>query len=418
MARYLRGTITSEHVQSGRPARAGSLPCLGGEDVSDARSRFGIVFGTLSHWHQPMRSYHCVCDNIIFFDNSQCLLCSRELGFCPVCRNLVGLLPQQGGYFQCGNPACGAELAKCFNYSQYNVCNRCVPHDTAAPGTLCDCCRFNDTVPDVAVPGNAKKWHRLEKAKRRLFYDLSELGLPYGTAADGVHPPLTFDFKADVIPAGNFWRSNGNAEKVYTGHTNGRITINIREADYVEREKLRVDLGEAHRTLIGHFRHEIGHYYWDMLVKGRREDESRAAFGDHEHPTYAESLEKYYRDGATAAWRERFISAYSTMHPWEDFAETWAAYLDMVSGLDTAQHMGLRGESDAVHADLDAMLFRYQGLGIALNEMNRSMGLLDIVPDVFVAPVVEKLRFIHDLVQLGRAENGALGSQPAIVAAV
>jgi hypothetical protein len=363
-----------------------------------------------------MRTYRCVCDNNIFFDNSQCLACKRTLGFCPVCRNLVALLPADDGTFRCGNSACSAELAKCLNYSQFNVCNRCVTHE-AGTGALCDCCRFNTTVPDLAVAGNWSKWHRLEMAKRRLFYDLSEVGLPYGTAADGIRPPLAFDFKADAIPAGNFWRSNGAAEKVYTGHNEGHITINIREADNVEREKLRVDLGEAHRTLIGHFRHEIGHYYWDLLVKGRREDESRAVFGDHDHPTYDEALEKYYRDGAPADWPERFISAYSTMHPWEDFAETWAAYLDMVSGLDTAQHIGLGGETDPVHADLDAMILRYQSLGIALNEMNRSMGLLDIVPDVFVAPVVEKLRFIHDLVQSGRAENGALGGQPASVAA-
>ena len=162
-----------------------------------------------------MRSYRCVCDNKIFFDNSQCLACGRELGFCPVCHNLAALLPQEGGGLRCGNPDCGAELAKCFNYSQHNVCNRCVAndHSSAAAGELCDCCRFNETVPDLSVAGNWYKWHRLEKAKRRLFYDLSELGLPYGTAADGVQPPLAFDFKADVIPAGDFWRSNGRRKR-------------------------------------------------------------------------------------------------------------------------------------------------------------------------------------------------------------
>ena len=169
----------------------------------------------------------------------------------------------------------------------------------------------------------------------RVFYDLGELGLPYGMEADGVEPPLDVrhsrrtSCRAEIL-AGR----SATTERVYTGHAAGRITINVREADDVEHEKLHVELGEAHRTLIGHFRHEIGHYYWDQLVKGHHEDESRAVFGDHDNPTYAEGLERYYKDGPPADWAQNFISAYATMHPWEDFAETWATYLDMISGLD------------------------------------------------------------------------------------
>ena len=355
-----------------------------------------------------MRSSRCVCHSVIFFDNSQCLACGRELGFCPVCRYLTALLAVDGGGYRCGRTECGAALVKCLNYSQYNVCNRCVAADCPSEDGLCDCCRFNDTIPDLSIPGNVRKWYLLEAAKRRLFYELGELGLPYGAAGDGVEPPLQFDFKADAIPHGNIWRSMGTREKVYTGHNAGRITINIREADTVQREKLRVEMGEAQRTLIGHFRHEIGHYYWDQLVKGRREDECRTVFGDHDQPTYAEALETYYQNGPPVDWRQRFVSAYGTMHPWEDFAETWATYLDMVSALDTAQHVGLGGQTDASHADLDAMIIRYQQLGLALNELNRSMGLLDLVPEVFVPPVIEKLRLIHHLVLQGRAENGEL----------
>lgn len=361
-----------------------------------------------------MRNYLCVCGNIIFFDNSECIACGSELGFCPQCRNIVALLPQEGGY-RCGNLDCGAALVKCLNYSRHNVCNHCLV-DAATDEGLCDCCRFNETIPDLSAPGHWQKWQRLEAAKRRLFYDLGQLGLPYGTAADGIQPPLSFDFKADVIPRNDFWRSSGKAEKVYTGHASGRITINIREADDVEREKLRVDMGESQRTLIGHFRHEIGHYYWDMLIKGRREEESRAVFGDHDHPSYQEALETHYANGPPADWTERCISAYASMHPWEDFAETWAAYLDMVSGLDTAQHVGFGGQADPVHASLDDMVIRYQQIGIALNEINRSMGLLDVVPEVFVPPVIDKLRFIHELVLRGRDENGILtpATHPAV----
>ena len=361
-----------------------------------------------------MRQYRCVCNATVFFDNSRCLACSRELGFCPTCRQIVALLPRGDGHWRCGYASCSAVVAKCDNYSRHNVCNRCVP--VAASGAhslLCDCCRFNATIPDLKVAGNWEKWRRLELAKRRLFYDLDELGLPYGKSTDKIGSPLRFDFKADVVPPTDLWRSLNKAERVYTGHVAGRITINIREADNVERERLRTDFGEAHRTLIGHFRHEIGHYYWDQLVRGRREAECRAVFGDHERPTYSEALDRYYKNGPLANWSERYISAYATMHPWEDFAETWATYLDMVSCLDTAQHVGFGGEVDAVDAPCDAMIKRYQQIGIALNEVNRSMGLLDVVPEVFVEAVVHKLEFIDQLVRLGRAENAIRGAPTA-----
>lgn len=344
-----------------------------------------------------MRRYQCACHNSIFFDNSQCIACGAELGFCPGCRQLVALIPTEAGY-QCGNPECGVGLVKCFNYSEFGVCNRCLMLRTAIEEELCDCCRFNQTIPDLTINGNLERWRRLEAAKRRLFYDLDTLGLPYGAGNDLVDSPLAFDFKADAIPQGFYWRRTGKGETVYTGHANGLITINIREADDVQREMLRVEMGESQRTLIGHFRHEIGHYYWDLLIKGKLEEESRAVFGDHDRPTYAEALERYYQQGSLSDWQTRFISPYATMHPWEDFAETWAAYLDLVSNLDTAHHNGFGSEPDFLEDDLKTLVAEYQDLGIALNEINRSMGLLDVVPEIFVQPVVEKLEFIHRVV--------------------
>ncbi|MGE3315860.1 MAG: putative zinc-binding metallopeptidase [Planctomycetaceae bacterium] len=360
-----------------------------------------------------MRTFQCSCRNPVFFDNSQCLACGKELGFCPVCQNLVDLRPDERNAFRCGNPGCGTGLLKCDNYALHNVCNRCVP-ESAGEGALCDCCRFNDTIPDLSVPGNLQKWGRLEAAKRRLFYDLCLLSLPYGQTADQIDPPLTFDFKADIVPDHRSWRSIGRSEKVFTGHANGRITINIREADDVEREKARISFGEAQRTLIGHFRHEIGHYYWDQLVKGRREEECRTIFGDHDNPSYADAIETYYQQGPPADWPTRFISAYAAMHPWEDFAETWATYLDMVSTLDTMNN--LQSDAGLPHdAPIEQLVARYQKLGVLLNEINRGVGLLDVVPEVFVPPVIEKLRFIQHLVELGRAENGAIGGTPGAV---
>lgn len=343
-----------------------------------------------------MRTFRCVCENVLFFDNSVCLRCGKETGFCPACRAVVALLPEPEATFRCGNAVCGALLRKCANYAQFNVCNRCVlePAEAAA---LCDCCSFNQTIPDLTVAGNAEKWYRLEAAKRRLFYDLDLLGLPYRLAPDDPRPKLRFDFKADVVPTRWLWWTFGKKEQVYTGHANGVITINIREANDAEREKLRVNFGEAHRTLIGHFRHEIAHYYWEILVRNQDEPTYKAVFGDHEKPTYREAVDAYYKNGPRPNWQESFVSAYATMHPWEDFAESFATYLDMASVLDTAYHSGFLATPPRF-GDMDAMLVQYRALGIGMNEINRSMGLLDLVPEVFVDPVRKKMQYVHDCI--------------------
>lgn len=349
-----------------------------------------------------MRLYACVCGNTLFFENTRCVACEREVGWCPACRAIRALEPAGDGIVVCTEASCRARLIKCANYALEDVCNRCVLAGAGAPEAppLCDCCRFNEKIPDLSVPGNRTKWARIEAAKRRLFHVVDALGLPYGSATDGFDPPLAFDFKGDIVPADGVWRTMGNQERVYTGHAGGKITLNIREADDAEREKLRVDMGEAHRTVIGHLRHEIGHYFWEVLVRGRREDGFRALFGDHENPTYAEALERHYREGPPADWRKRYISAYATMHPWEDWAETFAYYLDMASVLETAAGLELMPRAD--FDDLDAMLGGYRRIGLAANELNRTMGLLDLVPEVVVPPVAAKLGFVHDVVREAR----------------
>lgn len=348
----------------------------------------------------PMRTFVCSCGSTIFFENSKCLSCGIDLGWCPACQNMTALKLSQDGRFLCMNSACGVSLVKCHNYAVELVCNRCcrASNGPSASAPLCDCCRFNDTIPDLTVPGNREKWARLEAAKRRLIYSLELLQLPFGNRQDGVEPALSFDFKADIARQNKWWWSLGKEERVYTGHAQGKITINLREADTVEREKTRVFFQEAHRTVIGHFRHEIAHYYWQMLVQGRFEEQFKAVFGDHENPSYADAQQRFYEHGPTADWQSSYISGYATMHPWEDFAETFATYLDMVSVLDTALHMRLGDCVNPVSADLPAMLDGYMRLGVVLNEMNRAMGLLDLVPEVLAPPIAKKLGFVHDLV--------------------
>lgn len=344
-----------------------------------------------------MRTWTCRCGNRLFIDNLLCLSCHREVGWCPSCRGMVSLEPLPEGGYRCGNERCGAPLLKCRNSTGHEVCNRLVAMGAQGEAdAFCDCCRHNVTIPDLSVPGHRQRWAELEAAKRRLFYGLARLGLPYGIGGDDIALPLGFRFMTDELPDAGGWRCTGDSDRIYTGHAGGLITINLKEADEVERERLRVDLNESHRTLIGHFRHEIGHYYWELLVKGRCEAECRAVFGDHEALPYGEALERYYRQGPPPDWPQRHVSAYASLHPWEDFAETFALYLDMNAVLDTADHFGLdRGEHDG---SLSVMLAAYHQVGLAINELNREMGLLDLVPAVVSPVVANKLAFIHDLV--------------------
>lgn len=342
-----------------------------------------------------MKFYKCACEATLFFENSICTSCSREVGWCPFCKAIRAVEPAEDGQYRCSAEGCGLLLTKCHNYSEHMVCNRYV--DGPSPDEFCDYCRLNDTIPDLSVEGNREKWHGIEIAKRRLLYILDQLSIPYGTASQGFDPPLSFDFKADVIPSGAVYRTMGKGERVFTGHANGKITINIKEADDAIREKLRVDLGEAQRTLVGHFRHEIGHYFWELLVPGRHMTGFKDLFGDHENPTYQKALKRHYKHGAPDDWRVSFISAYATMHPWEDWAECFAFYLDMASVLETASNVGLVSQTD--WRDFETMLDRFCSLGVVVNEINRTMGLTDLVPAVVTPPVKAKLRMIHKVVR-------------------
>ena len=101
---------------------------------------------------------------------------------------------------------------------------------------------------------------------------------------------------------------------VLTGHADGVITVNIAEADDAERERRRTAMREPYRTLLGHMRHESGHYYWDRLIAGTRTSTIPPLFGD-ERADYAAALSTYYERGAPADWQERFVSAYATRTP-------------------------------------------------------------------------------------------------------
>ncbi len=199
-----------------------------------------------------------------------------------------------------------------------------------------------------------------------------------------------------------------------TGHDLGDITINIAEADDAERERRRTAMHEPYRTLLGHFRHEVGHYYWDRLVRDAPAlIPYREIFGD-EREDYGEALKKHYKDGPPTDWREHYVSAYATTHSWEDFAETWAHYLHIVDTLETARSFGIRVEPTGLAAaetlatkvdfspytadSIEPIVKAWVPLTFAINSLNRSMGLRDFYPFVLTPTIIEKLGFIHDLV--------------------
>jgi hypothetical protein len=240
-------------------------------------------------------------------------------------------------------------------------------------------CRPNDFIPDLTIDGNRERWSKLELAKRRLLVQLDELHLKYAPEDVGDEQPLVFDFKASTPE-----------DQILTGHADGRITINITEADTVERERVRKQMHEPHRTLIGHMRHEVGHYSWMTLVEGKCEDAFNAVFGDYQNPPYADALKKYYETETAPDWQARFVSVYATAHPWEAFAETWGFYFEMWAVLMTMHHHLPAFAADPYTLTIAGLTSTYQQLGIFFNEVNRTMGLKDLVPEIISPEVTKK----------------------------
>lgn len=358
-----------------------------------------------------MKTFHCThCQNLIFFENVRCLNCERSLAFLPD-RGLMAALTQgtDGLWHSELDSAAPGGYRLCANYNQVSVCNWAVAATDAHD--FCRSCRLNRVIPDLSSGRNNIAWFRLEVAKRRTLYTLLGLGLPVIPQVEGEPSGLAFEFLEEY--------SDGDAKRVLTGHDNGVITLNIAEADDVHREKERTLQKEPYRTLLGHFRHEIGHYFWDRLIAGGCSLEPfRAAFGD-ERADYQLALQRHYRDGPPPQWERNFLSAYSTMHPWEDWAESWAHYMHMVDALETAGAAGLalrpkRADEPRMQPpldplspnsrDFDSMVESWLSLTYVLNNLSRGLGLPDSYPFVLSARAIDKLRFIH--VTIDRQRNG------------
>ncbi|MEQ8860102.1 MAG: putative zinc-binding peptidase [Pseudomonadales bacterium] len=356
-----------------------------------------------------MKIFTCgACGHTVYFDNVQCVRCGHRLGFAPDRLALLALDPagdpSSKGRWRPAGEAGAQDYRLCANYAEHAACNWLVPADAA--GKLCLACRLNRTIPDLSVGRNRTLWRALQTEKNRLVYGLLRLGLPVQSRHD-TPVGVAFDFLADPKP------SFREPSAVVTGHAQGVITLDIAEADDAERERLRQQMAEPYRTILGHFRHEAGHYYWDRLVRDSRWLEPyRTRFGD-EREDYQTALKRHYAEGPPPDWPSRFVSAYASSHPWEDWAESWAHYLHIVDTLETAWEFGLRlaprvdapGTSTDVSFDpMAAVDFRdlidhWLPLTSALNSLNHSMGQGDAYPFVLAPPAIDKLELVHDIVR-------------------
>ncbi|MFZ4287456.1 zinc-binding metallopeptidase family protein [Variovorax sp. HJSM1_2] len=290
----------------------------------------------------------------------------------------------------------------CHNHEVYQACNFAVAESDTNP--LCISCRQTQLLPDLSLPDNVQRWAKIEAAKRRMFYTLARLGLAATRNTDAALFSPVYAFLADVP----------GQPPVLTGHANGVITLNIAEADDDERARRRVALGEPYRTLLGHLRHESGHFYWDRLIRdGNRIEDFRAVFGD-ESQDYGQALQAHYANGTSSVWHGAFVSAYAQAHPWEDWAETWAHYLHMVDLLETAaayqtslvipspgpdETQSPDNPFEGGESDFDAMIHQWVPVTLLLNSLNRSLGQNDAYPFALSEAALHKLRFVHEVIQ-------------------
>ena len=344
-----------------------------------------------------MRDFHCPnCGQRLTFENSACLACGSPLGFSL--DEMALLVLTTGEDADRAGFVSAAEYELCAN-RHLAECNWLVPINR--PSLLCVSCALTTERPNDADTAGLVEFARAEAAKRRLVAELYELKLPI----------IGHDQDPDYGLA--FRLLSSAHETVMTGHENGVITIDLAEGDDVHREQLRVEMDEPYRTLLGHFRHEVGHYYFYRLISpsSGRDARFRELFGDPD-ADYQEALDRHYSEGAPEGWKKRFVSSYATMHAAEDWAETFAHYLHIRDTLDTAAWSGFAPATATFDRPVlgpsafNTIIDMWLPVSWSLNMVNRSMGHDDLYPFVLPVAVLEKMKFIHTVIDEVTADSG------------
>jgi hypothetical protein len=336
-----------------------------------------------------MRDFNCPnCGQRLAFENSVCLNCHSRLGFSLDDRAL--LVIAHGEKSEHTGAVDESEYRLCANLHAAE-CNWIV--EKGPVGRLCTSCALTRTRPNDRDRKAMAAFADSERAKRRLIFELTELNLPIVGRAEDPEFGLAFDLLSS------------ETEKVLTGHHNGVITLDLAEGDDVHREQLRIAMSEPYRTLLGHFRHEIGHYYFYRLVGGHADKTASFVdlFGDP-NVDYQAALDRHYSQGAPTGWESDYVSSYATMHPAEDWAESFAHYLHIRDTLDTSAAFGLAPAGATFDrralgpSGFDTIIEMWLPLSWALNMVNRSMGRMDLYPFVLPHAVLEKMRFVHTVI--------------------
>jgi hypothetical protein len=336
-----------------------------------------------------VRDFNCPnCGQRLAFENSVCLSCRSRLGFSLDDMALLVIAP--GDESEHAGAVDESDYRLCANL-HIAECNWLVEKGPVAK--LCTSCALTRTRPSDSDSKAMEAFAAAEKAKRRLIAELPELNLPIvGRDADPQYG-LAFDLLSS------------EQEKVFTGHDNGAITLDLAEGDDVHREQLRIAMAEPYRTLLGHFRHEIGHYYFYRLVGPSSDYTQRftGLFGDP-NLDYQAALDRHYDQGAPPGWEETYVSSYATMHPAEDWAETFAHYMHIRDTLDTSAAFGFAPAGATFErrslgpSGFDTIIEMWLPLAWGLNMVNRSMGKEDLYPFVLPPAVLEKMRFVHTVI--------------------
>lgn len=334
-----------------------------------------------------MKSFRCrECDNNLYFENSVCVSCGSALGFSRAERAIVPV-DEAGRYVD----DAGATWFVCANLD-LSGCTWL----TDVEGGQCSACALTRTRPADDDEVGMRQLPAAESAKRHLVYELDVLGFPVVGKDEDPESGLCFDMLSSV------------EENVVIGHANGVVTIDLAESDDDRRERVRVELGEAYRTMLGHLRHEVGHYIeYRHVTPGPVQDRCRELFGD-DTLDYQAEIDRHYSEGPPEGWEERYITTYATMHPFEDFAESFAHFLHISDTVDTAAEQGLLTVAPSAFSVFrDLVTGVWVPLSIALNEINKSMGKDDLYPFVIPDPVLDKLEFVASLAATGPGADEA-----------
>ena len=338
-----------------------------------------------------MRRFYCHCGHEVNFHEHFCKACGRDLAYDPKIGTLwSGELRDSNQFFAHSQGHQKNLLFQTCSHRHHDVgCNWLLIQGD--DNCQCIACRTTRVIPDQTHEKNANRWFRLERSKRQLFQTLIDLQLIKANRPVEFSD-LQFDFLEDK-------RSNPSLDldHVLSGHCDGLITINAAEADESFLHTMKEQMQELYRSLLGHFRHEIGHYFWLKFFNSEEKiQQFREVFGD-ERQDYAQALQGYYDANNQSHWRSRYITPYASSHPHEDWAETWAHYLHIVDTLQTAQSFGLSIYEPQAH-NFDHWFNEWRRVSQVMNALNRSMGLAEPYPFRVSEMVEGKLRFIDETI--------------------